>query len=488
VWASDIDDSSRLVPGGVGHLHVKVEAVTDRNMVLSSSGRYAVLGTLSAGGTARVYLGRMSTGAGFSRLVAIKELHGHVADDEAFVAMLLDEAKLSAQIRHPNVVATVDVVASGATLRLIMDYVEGASLAELLGGKARAGKVSRVPPRVATAIAIGVLRGLHAAHTATNDGGVPLGIVHRDVSPQNILVGIDGAPRVIDFGIAKALGRLGSTPTGVVRGKMGYMAPEQLLLKPTTQAVDIYATGVVLWEMLTGERYVTGEEDSDIARRVLDETPRPPSTVASEVGGALDAVVIRALALDVSKRFPSAAAMADELERLDVARSAEVGRLVEERGGASLTRQRDLVRHSHSPDEYRPLEEVLESFGNPSAELSSPEPRARERAQPPPRPTAARRRWVRPVVLMTLMAGATSMLVIGRHRESTADGVPSAPRAAPSAESAPLETTTAPEPRPAEGMPTVASSTPSPSAIPRSKPGAVFRKHPPEPQDPRTRR
>src|SRR5580692_2033966 len=195
-------------------------------------GRYAIYGELASGGMATVHLGRLLGPVGFSRTVAIKRLHEQFAKDPDFVSMFLDEARLCARIKHPNVVPTLDVIAGDRQLLLVMDYVQGESLSRLFRSAVARGE--RIPLKVTVAIVSGMLHGLHAAHEAKDERGEPLGIVHRDVSPQNVLVGIDGVARVLDFGVAKARGRLHTTQDGRVKGKLSYMAPEQL----RSEAVD----------------------------------------------------------------------------------------------------------------------------------------------------------------------------------------------------------------------------------------------------------
>ena len=175
-----------------------------------SVGRYVVFDEIAAGGMASVHLGRLMGEVGFSRTVAIKRLHPHLARDAEFAAMFLDEARIAARIRHPNVVAVLDVVHDGSELLLVMDYVQGESLSRL----ARAMRPGGIPPRIAVTVVTGVLHGLHAAHEATTERGEALDIVHRDVSPQNVLVGIDGVARVFDFGVAKAKSRAQTTQDG----------------------------------------------------------------------------------------------------------------------------------------------------------------------------------------------------------------------------------------------------------------------------------
>ena len=200
-------------------------------------GRYALYDSIACGGMASVHLGRLIGPAGFSRTVAIKRLHENYAKDPEFVAMLLDEARLAARINHPNVVSTLDVVAVGPELLLVMEYVAGESLSALIRTCQQTEHSPPIP--VVVDIAIGMLNGLHAAHEATGEGGQPLNIVHRDVSPQNVLVGTDGVTRVVDFGIAKAIGRTQETRSGAIKGKPAYMAPEQLQGAPPTRAMSI---------------------------------------------------------------------------------------------------------------------------------------------------------------------------------------------------------------------------------------------------------
>src|ERR1019366_2190828 len=212
-------------------------------------GRYIVYGEIASGGMATVHFGRLTGVAGFARSVAIKRLHPQYARDPDFVKMFLDEARLAARITHPNVVATLDVVSEGEDLLLVMDYVRGVSLSQL--SRIMRARGERIPPLIVSGVIAGVLHGLHAAHEAKSETGQRLDIVHRDVSPQNCLVGTDGVARVLDFGVAKAAGRLQTTRDGQLKGKLSYMAPEQIHGATVTRRTDIYAASVVLWETLT---------------------------------------------------------------------------------------------------------------------------------------------------------------------------------------------------------------------------------------------
>jgi serine/threonine protein kinase len=299
-------------------------------------GRYAIYGKIASGGMASVHFGRLLGAAGFSRTVAIKRLHPHLADEPEFLSTLIDEARLAARIRHPNVVPTLDVVAEQGELLVVMEYVRGESLARLLRAESVAGR--RLPLPIASAIAMGALHGLHAAHEATSDRGVPLGIVHRDVSPQNILVDVDGAARVIDFGVAKAAGRLQTTQEGVIKGKIAYMAPEQIAGHEVTRSADVYAMAVILWEMLAGKRLFGAENDAAVMARVLAGVTDPPGRHAPDVPARLDALVMKGLALRPSDRFASAREMAELLVRIaPPAMPLDVGTWCQKTAQGSLT-------------------------------------------------------------------------------------------------------------------------------------------------------
>jgi eukaryotic-like serine/threonine-protein kinase len=305
-------------------------------------GRYALYDAIASGGMASVHVGRLVGPGGFSRTVAIKRLHESCAKDPEFVAMLLDEARLAARINHPNVVSTLDVVASGPELLVVMEYVAGESLAALIRTCREAGNPPPIP--VVVDIAVGMLHGLHAAHEARGEGGQPLNIVHRDVSPQNVLVGSDGVTRVVDFGIAKAIGRAQQTPSGAIKGKPSYMAPEQVMGAPATRAADTYSASVVLWEALTCERLFMGDSDATTVYHVLKNRVPAPSFIRSEIPPALDAIVVRGLKGDPSARWETARAMAEALEAVvkPVARSS-VANWVTQTAREAISQRQALV-------------------------------------------------------------------------------------------------------------------------------------------------
>ena len=276
-------------------------------------GRYALHDEIASGGMATVHFGRLLGPVGFARTVAIKRLHQQFAKDPEFVSMFLDEARLAARIRHPNVVPTLDVVALSGELFLVMDYVHGVSLSRLMRSAAAQGK--RIPIEVSATILVGALHGLHAAHEARSERGLPLGIVHRDVSPQNIMIGSDGSPRVLDFGVAKASWRIQTTRDGQVKGKLSYMAPEQVNGGTVGPWTDVYAAGIVFWEALANQRLFKSGDSAAILSRFTKTEPVPaPSVHNAEVTPELDAVVLRALESACELRFPSAHEMADAIE------------------------------------------------------------------------------------------------------------------------------------------------------------------------------
>jgi eukaryotic-like serine/threonine-protein kinase len=351
-------------------------------------GRYAIYGKIASGGMASVHFGRLIGAAGFSRTVAIKRLHPHLAEDPEFFSTLIDEARLAARIRHPNVVPTLDVVATQGELLVVMEYVRGESLSRLLRAEALSG--TRTPLPIASAIAMGALHGLHAAHEATSDLGVPLGIVHRDVSPQNILVDVDGVARVIDFGIAKAAGRLQTTREGVIKGKVGYMAPEQMAAGEVTRSADVYSMSVILWEMLAGQRLFQGDNDAVLMAQVVAGVTKPPSRYSPEVTPELDALVMKGLSRRPEDRFASAREMAELLVRIvPPGISTYVGAWCERAARESLATHGALLAEiesssgaANSPSAIHPDDDAPMVASQPSS-LSVEAPRWRFSSRPP---------------------------------------------------------------------------------------------------------
>lgn len=275
-------------------------------------GRYEASRVIARGGMATVYLGRAVADGGFERLVAIKVMHPHIAEQPEFEAMFLDEARLAASIRHPNVVATIDVSKTEESMFLVMDYVDGPALNRILRKLKENDRA--IPIEVTLRILIDTLNGLEAAHTLRDAKGNPLNLVHRDVSPQNILVGGDGIARLTDFGVARAEARLSMTTGGEIKGKLGYMPPEQSKGEAIDNRADVYAAGVVLWECLTHERMFAAENAGELIFKVLQGATQSPQQINPEVPYHIDRVCMSALALQVENRYQSAADFAEAIE------------------------------------------------------------------------------------------------------------------------------------------------------------------------------
>ncbi len=356
-------------------------------------GRYALFGEIAAGGMATVHFGRLVGPVGFSRTVAIKRLHPQYAKDPEFVAMFLDEARLASRIQHPNVVTTLDVVNMPNEVFLVMEYVQGESLSRLIRNARKGG--GRVPPGHVAAIMAGMLHGLHAAHEAKSERREPLNIVHRDISPQNVLVGTDGAARVLDFGVAKAAMRSQSTRDGQMKGKLSYMSPEQLNGKAVDRRTDLFAAGVVLWEALTAKRLFDGADAGEIFAKLLAGEILEPKTVVDGIGDALNAVVMKSLERDPDLRYQTAREFAIDLESAtQLATPRTVGEWVEQVAGEDLERRAQLVAEIESistdPEHLAVLEdefvETLEETAIERPSVSSamqPASGSRPRMPPP---------------------------------------------------------------------------------------------------------
>jgi len=309
-------------------------------------GNYEPLLELASGGMATVYIARQLGAAGFERIVVVKRVHRHLLGNREFYDMFRDEARVASTIKHPNVVPVIDVVEVQQPERelfLVMDYVESSSLATLR--KAAHEERQRIPIPILARILYDVLMGLHAAHTAIDMQGRPLGVVHRDVSPQNVIVGVDGSTRLIDFGVAKASHRLTETKSGSVKGKYSYMAPEQARGLEVDRRTDIFAAGIMLHECLTDKRLFRGENELDTVRRIMEDEIVAPSTLQPAIPAALDAVTLKSLARPMEQRFQTAIEMAEALEQaVSLASPREVAAYLEKTCGKRLGERRDALR------------------------------------------------------------------------------------------------------------------------------------------------
>jgi serine/threonine protein kinase len=275
-------------------------------------GRFQIIGRLATGGMAEVYLALSGELPGYRTLLVVKRILPHLASNRQFIGMFLDEARLAALLDHPNVVRIIEVGHDGEEYFLAMELVQGKPLSAVLR---KATRERRPPsPALAAYIIAQAASGLGYAHALTDGDGRPLGVVHRDVSPQNVLLSFEGAVKLIDFGVARAFGRVAHTSPGGLKGKIEYMSPEQASAEEVDHRADVFALGVVLWEVLTGRRLYRRETELATMRAILDDPIPRPSEVA-DVPPELDAVVMRALRKRRDARFASAHEMAQALER-----------------------------------------------------------------------------------------------------------------------------------------------------------------------------
>jgi len=296
---------------------------------------------------AGVYVARASGVAGFERLFALKVLHPHLAHEEEFISMFLDEARLAARIRHPNVVPTTDISDTpDAGYYLVMDYIEGDHFGALLQTAFKQG--SNLPIELTLRIVTDALNGLAAAHAVVDDEGRPLNLVHRDISPHNVMVSTDGVSRITDFGVAKSEVRLSNTKQGQFKGKLAYMAPEHASSGQADQRSDLFAMAIILWEALTGRRLFKSENHAATLNKICLEPIPAPSEVAEELA-PFDALLARGLAREPEDRFQTAEEFADELEEVaatngGLANHRVVAKLVREYAREKLEKDKSLIR------------------------------------------------------------------------------------------------------------------------------------------------
>jgi len=446
-----------------------------RNLAGRQLGRYEVLTQLASGGMAAVYVARARGVAGFERLVAIKVLHPHLAYEEEFISMFLDEARLAARIRHPNVVPTLDISdTEGDGFFLVMEYIEGDHFGALLGAAAKAG--DRLPVAVVCKVMIDALGGLGAAHDLLDENGEPLNLVHRDISPHNVMVGVDGISRLTDFGVAKAEKRLTSTRAGQFKGKLAYMSPEQASSGFADQRSDLFSMGIMLWESLTGRRLFRGENNAATLTKILHEDIPAPSELWADLE-PFDELLAKALSREPDERFQSADEFAGALEAVarehgGIASTRAVGKQVRERLSEKLEAQRARVKDSIRKLGRSDLSEAAipipreSSVSNvslsgtrpvlpPDAQTLSATPSAMQPVgAPPPLPEEDKGRSMLPIfatLAVLLMAGAGVAVGLSL-RGSDGEAAPAETAAPPAAEGLV-------EPEPANRIPLVPAPT-----------------------------
>lgn len=328
------DDTSRVVQTWIPIEPVRLD-------------EYTLVAKLGQGGMAEIYLAVHHGLSGFRKLVVVKRLLPHMAERGEVVQMFLDEARLAARLNHPHVVATTKIGTSGGHYFLAMDFIDGLPLNRVL---VRAQDQSRrLAPEVVAKIVADALAGLHYAHDAIDFDGTPLGVVHRDVSPHNLMVGYDGITKVLDFGIAKASLQEHATRTGLIKGKFAYIAPEQATGDDLDRRADIWSVGVVLWEALAGRRLFKGKTDVGTLQETLSKRVPSLLEIHTDVPRELAEICDRALQRDPDDRFPSALAMKQALDEWLASRSyrgshEEVGRVIGELFEGEHRDQRRLLK------------------------------------------------------------------------------------------------------------------------------------------------
>ena len=310
-------------------------------------GRYEFLVPIAEGGMASVWAARMKGTRGFQKTLAVKMMLATLSDNPQFEQMFLDEARIASRIHHPNVVEIFDLGEESEVLYIVMEFVDGEPLSTIFR---TAQKKNGMPVGIAVRVIADAAAGLHAAHELKDDSDVLVGLVHRDVSPQNVLVTYDGNVKVVDFGVAKADGRESeATSAGTVKGKAPYMSPEQALGKQIDRRTDIFALGIMLYQLTTGKHPFRGENDIITLHNIIERAAPPPSSIVPSYPRPLEAVVLKALEKSPGKRFQSGAELEAALDRVmpptaPRVRPADVGRFVRDTVGDRGEKRREALR------------------------------------------------------------------------------------------------------------------------------------------------
>ncbi|HTM21510.1 MAG TPA: serine/threonine-protein kinase [Kofleriaceae bacterium] len=390
-------------------------------------GKYELIQRLAVGGMAELYLARCTGIEGFEKLVAVKRILPQYAANEEFVQMFLDEARLAATLQHANIAHVYDIGQTEHGLFFTMEFVRGADARELLRSAVRSGEP--IGLEHALTIVGGAAAGLHAAHEKCGVDGEPLGIVHRDVSPANILVSFDGCVKVIDFGVAKASRQHSQTRVGTLKGKISYMAPEQCQGEAVDRRCDVFALGIVLYELTCGRRLFEGDNEFAIMKKIITSDAPPPSSVKPGYPAELERIVLRALARDRELRYPTAQELQLELETFArghglVISSVRLGEWMRERFADKIAAWEQAYRRAtRAAEELEiavaappppPLQIVDDLDDDEDLEVDMEILRVAEDSStlaPAPAPAPARRRRGR-LTTVACAAGAIVMLVV----------------------------------------------------------------------------
>jgi serine/threonine protein kinase/tetratricopeptide (TPR) repeat protein len=341
-------------------------------------GRYRLTSRIATGGMAEVYVGRHITETGeFGPMVAIKRLLPHLVKDNQIVRMFLNEARITAQIHHPNVVGIVELGEQNGEPFIAMELLDGRTLAELREKAAETGR--RVPTGIMLRILTEACRGLDAAHRATDEGGQPLMLVHRDFTPDNIHVGTQGDVKVIDFGVAKTASWGAGTEPGTLKGKFFYMSPEMILAQPVDHRADIFAAGVMLYEQLCGHRPFTGSSVEDVVMKIAAGKPKPPRAFDPAVPMLLEAVCLRAIAHAPESRFQSLQELIDAVENVggdaQVASGADVGEYLRTLFPADKDPKHQTLKKAREADPSTPNSRAVEGPNDGEGPTGAARPR-----------------------------------------------------------------------------------------------------------------
>jgi hypothetical protein len=447
----------------------------------SRYGKYEIVAPLATGGMADLFLARQRGPSGFEALAVVKRIRQHLAANPEFVRLFLGEARLAAQLRHPNVVSVYDAGQESGEYFFVMEYVHGRDLRAILDVAAGHGRVITLDE--ALSIAVGVCAGLHHAHERTDPTGQPLGIVHRDISPSNVLVGFEGGVKLADFGIAKATQAATKEPgTNSLRGKLSYLSPEQCLGMPLDRRADLYAFSVVLYELTVGAR-PHGEAPSEFLalKQTLEAPVRPPSRLRPGYPEELERIVMRGLIRDRDKRWWSAREMQLELEQFARRRQlaispVTVAKLMEELFAddleawqAAQDRGTDLaeyVAHSRTLSLGDAAVAETQPLAMAATQLVAAEPVPD--AEPPPMLDASRRGKRLVAASVAVAMAASLVLVLVARRSSAPAPAVTAPAAAVTAPAVTAPTAASPDPAAAQQLPVQPSMPPAATPPPRS--------------------
>jgi serine/threonine-protein kinase len=399
-------------------------------------GRYELLIPIASGGMASVWAARR-TGARDGQFVAVKVMLSELVDDAHFEKMFLDEAEIASRVKHPNVVDILELGEQDGVLYQVMEWVDGEPLHQLLREVRDKGGV---PIPLVVRIAVQVCAGLHAAHELIDDSGQSMGLVHRDVSPQNLLIGYDGTVKVVDFGIAKAASNRQQTTVGQMKGKAPYMAPEQALGDKVDRRTDVFALGIVLFQLTTGRHPFRGENDLLTLRRIVGRDPSPRAiSVMPTLPPEIDQIIATAMSKDRDARFATMHDMRLALEaalpRSSAASTRDLGeflrRHLSRRGDRRRAAIREAARVADQRAGTRGAPEVPSRRPQPRSSQAAPPPAASTRPEPPRSVARARRRdgsSVAALVVVALLALGSIGLYLWEESRAVPPGPPTAPR------------------------------------------------------------